>query len=823
MKKITEDEPDDADSTGALSSNSVEEQQHNDNDNDSVWGKVDGDSVWGAEQDDFSVSVYNAKAPNMTRSKAIPIARINIAPDSAKKIHVPLASGIGKKLLAVPPTGKQKPTPPFLPTSSKYDRKKGSKSSNPGAGAGAGAAFEVTSAPLSPKPAGETTKRKKKPASQKPKSEDWFCSDFIDSDFSEPLKDSAGKFATRMNKSFGDLPAFDDDEFEAPSSQLTEKKADTRRKEKTVAMSRRSKEKQILEEPGVAFRKASSTAATSVYVTAEPSLHGFPRAALAPEKHARMTHLLERNEEARDKRQSEKLSRSDGSGKASRSDKSSRSERSTDKSSRSERSTDKSSRAERSTDRSTRAERLTDRSSRGDRSTDRLGRRARSTDPSRREWSAETPINAQWSAVSKSPDPERRSVSPTIVTRRRVRRDISASPGTLSRRMRRERSASPGTLSRSKPRQRAVEGRSAPRRTKSADLGFYQSLAALEEIGVSIEAEKKPEESGDDDAYTPRRRRAPVRTKSMDDRPRSSSVDNGLKRRDDNPKTLRKIRGQGEVNPAASHVEKKAKAPEDGETDTSPSKGNFERKTPSRQRSAKGKPLGSALKFLDHEPGSARKARKRGDERSYHSAPCSRHGSQDSRRVRKGEMSTRKLQSDPELLLEEANVFQEKTKGELGGNDKKFREKFRLVKERRKEEETKIKLLREEARLLEEKRLGEEARLAVLKEEARILVEERREEEVQIKAKAESAKEQRLAEESKLREQLELARVQLLAEEARIHRLREESRIEQQEKQLAEESSAVREEARLLEEMQNREDADLRGAGEALYEKAGHC
>ncbi len=51
----------DEDSTGALSSNSKED--------DSVWGKGDNDSIWGGDQDDFSVSVVD-NAKGLTQDNA---------------------------------------------------------------------------------------------------------------------------------------------------------------------------------------------------------------------------------------------------------------------------------------------------------------------------------------------------------------------------------------------------------------------------------------------------------------------------------------------------------------------------------------------------------------------------------------------------------------------------------------------------------------------------------------------------------------------------------------------------------------------------------
>ena len=148
-----------------------------------------------------------------------------------------------------------------------------------------------------------------------------------------------------------------------------------------------------------------------------------------------------------------------------------------------------------------------------------------------------------------------------------------------------------------------------------------------------------------------------------------------------------------------------------------------------------------------------------------------------SRRNRSTEFSSSHSLSDYDLAVEEMKKRSSESSTE---RIKKRKERANFAKERRREEETKLRRLKEEARVLEEKRMAEEARLNVLKEEARLLEEKRKDEDERIRVEAELAKEMRLAEESKLREQLELAREQRLVEEARIARLREEVRIEEE-------------------------------------------
>jgi hypothetical protein len=661
----------DADSNGGSSSNSMED--------DSVWGKGDNDSIWGMDQDDFSVSVDNAKGTNTTRSKAILISRINITTPGNKL--PPTNSTSRKKLLppsgkSLPPTGKKKQStgtsstdtstavPPLAVVSSKYKRPMGSTNSG---------VFEVIAAPLSSKPVedinkGKGTSKKKNETNKKTSNRDDAreVSNFDDSDgFQVPLSGisedefhvplSAGEprndpfdplkynmsspslFAKsdgdiadsdmtmddlfmqktnssltllpdRLNKSFGDLPLFDDFEV-APPSSPSKKNGSTKEK------------------------KASSRRNKNNYTTGKPpsaSLNSFPLASTTGEKTLRISDM------AKEERGSEKRS----SEKSARSEKSSRVERSTDKSARSERSTEKSSRAERSVDRQMRGDRPAEK--RRARSTDglekaRRRRRSKSTD-GLRDQSFERSTHDGRSKASEKPPSDRNLLSPTLVTRpvEKSSKRLQHSPGPLARSRRTRspgalnRSRSPGVLTRSRSsgastrsRSPGVLGRSrspgalARNRTKRRDKSAHRRTEdLLKEIGCESNSDKKQGE--------PKRgRRPPDRSKSLDLELMSAddrSLDDGLKVADANTTNSRRYRNRSDEKLMESDSASRRrtassdrKLSESDETDLSASKIDVDGKSLRRAKSSKQR---SAGLHLGKDFQSAKKSRRRGHGKS---------------------------------------------------------------------------------------------------------------------------------------------------------------------------------------------------------------
>jgi hypothetical protein len=660
----------DADSTGGSSSNSKED--------DSVWGKGDNGSIWGGDQDDFSVSVDNAKGTNTTRSKAILMSRINITAPGNNKLP-PANSTSRKKLLppsgkSLPPTGKKNKSTgigstgtstvlvPLNAVSSRYKRPMGSTNSG---------VFEVIAAPLSSKPVEDINKRKGKSKNKNQTnkktsnrddatrevsnfndsdvfqvplsgfSEDEFHmplsggeppkypfdprkynmpsqslfaksdGDIADSDmpmddlFMQKTNSSLASLSGRLNKSFGDLPLFD--EFEMPPPSSASKKIGSTKDKKSS--SRRNKNN---------------------YTTGKlpsPSLNSFSLASITGEKTLRLSDI------AKEERGSEKRS----SGKSARSEKSSRSERSMDKSARSERSTEKSSRAERSTDRQMRGDRSVER--RRARSTDGLEKarrrhRSKSTD-GLKDRSIERSITRDGrSKTSEKPPSDRASLSPTLVTRsvekspkrlhspgplarsRRARSpralNRSRSPGALTRsrssgaltRSRSPgalaRSRSPGALSRNRTKRR---DKSAPRRTE--DL--------LKEMGCEFNSGRKQGE--------PKRgRRPPGRSKSLD--LELSLDDDGLEVASDanNTTNSRRYRKRSDEKVMKSDSASRRttssdeKLSESDDTDLSTSKSDVDSKSSRRAKSSKQR--GAGLQFVGKELQSAKKSRRRGHDKS---------------------------------------------------------------------------------------------------------------------------------------------------------------------------------------------------------------
>jgi hypothetical protein len=832
MQKINEDENDDGGG----------------DDNDSVWG---GDSTWGGgDQDDFSVSVYNAKAPAMgkgSRPKAVPISRIQIggpAPPSSSEKRTSSSSHSRKQLL--PPSGNGNSGKPksmgTLGAPAAFHSKR------PGGG---GSGFQGVSAPQSSKSLKDTNQRKSLSENQ---NDDWNHSfegfeDF--DDFGAPIVPAnhnhnhnhnhalntgtgtgtgtvrvKSKAAEMENDRFADQARMHRSHCELPSFDIFENSS---------TLNKPLRQRSSREE------NSDAASVNSVNESLSLSLDGFPRAAISTEGNG---------------------SRASDASKDRRSETSTRSTRSTDKPARSQRSIfntnidgekERSSRGERSSDRSQRRGRSVDMSR--EKSVERSTRVSRSKSPSRSGRHSTSPTQQRRALRrerSKSPGkfkdrPDRaerrertvaerkersgrsqslgklrnrvrdgRSKSPGALSRRTVRQDRSYSPGRLS---------TPGRLSNTGSRRRAVENQTAPRRSKSDD--FNNSFSEMANIDLGVDTKK-----ADEDADEGRRRRGVARAKSMDmmSKPRGtkstkshekddSETDQPTSKGEAERKPLRKTKSDRpkELGSALTFVDNQAGSVRktrrraddrsyksegsskstknhekyDSETDQPTSKGEAERKPVRRTRSGRTKELGSALTFVDSQAGSIRKTRRRADDRSYKSEGTSlRHLTSESRRVRRTAEPKKPASSRGPTLMDEI---------EADTNDN-TKESVRLVKEKRKQDEVRLKRLKEEARLLEEKRLSEEARINALKEESKILEGRRKDEEARMKAAAELAKEQREAEASSLREQLLLAREQRLADEARIARLREEAQMDKG-KSLVKEAP-IKEETRLLEENQ---------------------
>jgi hypothetical protein len=785
----------DADSTGRLSSNSDED--------DSVWGKGDNDSTWGGDNDDFSDAEFNAEGPNTTRSKAIPISRIDITPDNNKL--PPTDSTSPRKKRSSKPVGGEDTNKRKGKAKNKNqtNKKKGNRDdawevsnfndSDVFQVSLSGVSEDELHVPLS----GEPRKDPFEPRKLEKSSPSLFAKidgDIADSDmtmddvFMQKTNSSPTALSDRLNISSGDLPLH--------ASSSSKKNVSTKDRKSS---SRRNKNNDTTGKP-----------------PSPPSLNNFPLASKTGGKGVRISDIA-KEERGSERRSSEKSARS--------SEKSSRSERSTDKFARSELSTVKSSRAERSSDRQTRGDRLAERrrsqSTDGSEKARRIGR-SKSTD-GLRDRSIERSTRGR-SKTSEKPPSDRKSPSPTLVTRRPAQKSPkrSHSPGTLARSRRARsvgasnrssspgavtrsrspvaltRSRSPGALTRSRSpgalsRNRTNKSRdeSAPRGTKSEDL--------LKESGDESKSDKKLGE--------PKRgRRPPGRAKSLGlelmiahDR----SLDDGLKVADANPTSSRRHRRRSDEKSMGSDSASRRTASFDeklGESDDNDFlafKSDVDGK--SSRRAKPSKQLGAGLQCVDKESESALKSRRRGDDKSLESHESSQRG-------RRSNVTSRSAKSDRALLIEELKNAGEKRISDNSEKDKKEREKARLVKERRKEEEARVKRLQEEARVLEGKRFAEEAKLNLLKEESKLLEGKWKDEEARLRADLEMVKEQRLSEESKLRDQMELAREQRLAEDARMARLKEELHVEQ-EKRLAQEV-ALKDEARLIEEKQRQANSE---------------
>jgi hypothetical protein len=619
MKQINEEENGDGSGDG--------------DDNDSVWG---GDSTWdGGDQDDFSVSVYNAKAPAMgsgSRPKAVPISRIEIRgplPPSNSEKRTPSSSHSRKQQL--PPsgtTGKPKQmgagafhmsmgnlgAPATFSPHSKGPGGSSSSSSSSNSNSNSNsnrnissAGFQPVSAPLSPK-GGKAAKQRRASS----KESEWhnsfqdFDDEFDEVDFSAPLpvppapanqtgnsgavrvkskaaaqlknsrsfKDDRFADQARMHRSHGELPSFDHLENSFPPNK---------------SLRRRS------------AREDNSDAALVSSMNESLSFDGFPRAAVLPEASGSRpsdTSRDRRNEpSARSSRSTDKPARSQQSLLSTNNDgekeRKSRRERSSDRSQRRSRSVDMSQEKPPSPTQQRRALRR-DRS----KSPGKL-RRGRSKSPGKFKDRPDRPERKE-RATAERKERGGRSQSPGKF-RNRVRDGRSKSPGALSRRTaRRDRSSSPGRLSNTGSRRRAVENRTAPRRTKSDDLNNSLLDMGATDLGVGAKAD---EGTGDG-----RRRRGVARTKSMDITSKPRSTGTGSSRNNDK---------------------------DDSESDQPEAKGDAERKPIRRTKSDRIKGLGSALKFVDTQACSIRKSRRRADDRSYKSEGSSTRHATESHRVRR--------------------------------------------------------------------------------------------------------------------------------------------------------------------------------------------
>ena len=821
-------------------------------DDDSVWGFQQDDSVWGGQQDDFSLSVYNNEAPVMDRSRAkIPIPRIQISAaktptttttasnnptksKSASRSRVPpSSSSAGKHPKRPPPSSKAATLQQYnntnttasptsddsdndgvgfdlyleIPAPPQHNKRKETNYYNK--------SNERSSASSLPKQERSFNKPSSK-RSQKSKSDtSWELPDFEISnndDFLNRSFDNIGadgffqlkrdesstqdKALKSFNKSFGALPTYD--EYEVSTTDAAPARSGGKPK--------RRKSLGDSEEKPQSFS----------YSNFESLSMEFPKG--------------------------------DISSDVDNNNKSSRSERRIEKSSRSDRSLN------RSIEKTIRDERRKperDNSSLSERAT-RTGRsdRGRSKSPGKfrdREGTVRTKSPGRLaSGRAKSPgrlsSNRDRSKSPGRHSNRS--RDRAKSPGRLPNRSRDrsiDRLKSPGRLvnheglSKSPgalARNREERDKRRVRRSKSNDLELLaKSASRLREVGIKFNSDMpsgKPEppynlpisrvcRSKSMDINVANARPELPRDNSRRARKRPDETSEGCAELDDSDleEEEEELKG-GEVNELPQMQRKPPSRPRslDVIKDSSAST-SFRRSRRRPEKVSEKTELGSGLKYVDHQPGSLGKAKARGDSKSLEnvSETSSRSSSNEKAELGSG---LKYVDHQPGSVRKTKALGDLRSSGSSRKSDSSERQsRASLAKERRREEEAKLKRLKEEARVLGERKLAEEARLNALKEEARVLEEKRKNEESRLRAEAGIMKEQRQAEEIKLKEQLELAREQRLAEEARITRIREEARQEEGrllQATVLREQMRMQEEARMKEETRHQEDMLQRAA-----------
>ena len=387
---------------------------------------------------------------------------------------------------------------------------------------------------------------------------------------------------------------------------------------------------------------------------------------------------------------------------------------------------------------------------------------------------------------------------------------------------------SPGALARN----REERDKRRVRRSKSNDLELLaKSASRLREVGIKFNSDMpsgKPEppynlpisrvcRSKSMDINVANARPELPRDNSRRARKRPDETSEGCAELDDSDleEEEEELKG-GEVNELPQMQRKPPSRPRslDVIKDSSAST-SFRRSRRRPEKVSEKTELGSGLKYVDHQPGSLGKAKARGDSKSLEnvSETSSRSSSNEKAELGSG---LKYVDHQPGSVRKTKALGDLRSSGSSRKSDSSERQsRASLAKERRREEEAKLKRLKEEARVLGERKLAEEARLNALKEEARVLEEKRKNEESRLRAEAGIMKEQRQAEEIKLKEQLELAREQRLAEEARITRIREEARQEEGrllQATVLREQMRMQEEARMKEETRHQEDMLQRAA-----------